>query len=407
MSYLSHFSHFRPFIISNIPGYAKKSYGGEGGIGISVKIRIVPNDVLSYAAGMDPLLVHEKEEWPYVLTLLPPDLEDSALQNRALRRCRKVPDAAALMRMALAYAVSDLSLKDVAAWAHALGVAEITGPGLFYRLREAEAWLERVLGQTLQRQLPEETRPRRRLRIVDATVITGPGATGTEWRAHVLLDPDSGGFRAVELTDASGGEEYGRHPLQPGEVILGDRAYATARGLWAVQAAGGWVVARMNPHSIRACDRERKPIRLLDREEQVPSVGGTEFSIDIPIPPQKRSKSHKTWPLNRAQGWVAARAIAGRTRRGEVIWILTTLPAAQAPPAELLQLYRLRWQIELFFKRLKSLLHLDTLPSRQGPTARSWMLARLLAAALAQKLVQPSGPLSPWGYEVRPERLHA
>ena len=46
------------------------------------------------------------------------------------------------MRMALAYAVSDLSLKDVAAWAHGLGVAEITGPGLFYRLRESEAWLD-------------------------------------------------------------------------------------------------------------------------------------------------------------------------------------------------------------------------------------------------------------------------
>ena len=66
-----------------------------------------------------------------------------------------------------------------------------------------------------------------------------------------------------------------------------------------------------------------------------------------------------------------------------------------------MQLYRLRWQIELFFKRLKSLLHLDALPSRRGPTAKSWMLARLLAAALAQRLVQPAGPLSPWGYQLR------
>ena len=56
---------------------------------------------------------------------------------------------------------------------------------------------------------------------------------------------------------------------------------------------------------------------------------------------------------------------------------------------------------QLFFKRLKSLLHLDTLPSREGPTAKSWMLARLIAAALAQRLVQPSGPLSPWGYRLR------
>ena len=93
--------------------------------------------------------------WEYVRTLLPSDLEESAREKNALLRCRNVPDAAALMRMALAYAVSDLSLKDVAAWASALDVAEISGPGLFYRLREAEVWLERVLAQILAEQVPQ------------------------------------------------------------------------------------------------------------------------------------------------------------------------------------------------------------------------------------------------------------
>lgn len=165
--------------------------------------------------------LHDEREWPYVLTLLPPDLEDSARQSEALVRCRNIPDAAALMRMALAYAVSDLSLKDVAAWANALGVARITGPGLFYRLREAEAWLQYVLAQTLQKQVEAEVESRMRLRVVDATVIHGPRATGTEWRAHVLINPGTGEFRAVELTDAHGGEGYGRYPVSPQEVILG------------------------------------------------------------------------------------------------------------------------------------------------------------------------------------------
>jgi hypothetical protein len=350
---------------------------------------------------MDMPLLHEEREWPFVLTLLPPDLEDSARQSQALVRCRNVPDAAALMRMALAYAVSDLSLKDVAAWAKALGVAQISGPGLFYRLREAEGWLSQVLAQTLESHVSPAADCRLPLRVVDATVITGPGATGTEWRAHVLIDPRTGGFRSVELTDATGGEGYGRHAVQPREVILGDRAYATARGLWAVQSAQAQVVARMNPHTIRICDREQRRIVLQEQEKTVPEVGGKEFNIQVPIPPDQRGKSHKTWALSHALAWVVARVIAGRTRHGEVIWILTTLGAEQASAQELMQLYRLRWQIELFFKRLKSLLHLDTLPSRQGPTAKSWMLARFLAAALAQKLAQPAGPLSPWGYELR------
>lgn len=239
------------------------------------------------------------------------------------------------------------------------------------------------------------------MRVVDATVINGPGATGTDWRAHVLLDPSTGGFGAVELTDDGGGEGLVRHPIAAGEVVLGDRAYATARGVHAARSAGAHVVVRLNPHTLRVCDQNRQRISLLAKEKKIPKVGAIEYSIVIPIPPERRSKSHKTWDSAKAIAWVPARAIAARTRHNDVIWILTTLEASQLPSVVAMQLYRLRWQIELLFKRLKSLLHLDTLPSRRGPTAKSWMLARFLAAALAHRLVQPSGPLSPYGYELR------
>lgn len=51
-------------------------------------------------------------QWAYVRTLLPADLEQSARAMNALLRSRNVPDAAALIRMALAYAVSGWSLSD-------------------------------------------------------------------------------------------------------------------------------------------------------------------------------------------------------------------------------------------------------------------------------------------------------
>jgi hypothetical protein len=351
------------------------------------------------------ILPIHSEQWDYVQTLLPVDLEQSAKEMNALLRCRNVPDAAALMRMALAYAVSDLSLKDVAAWASALHLAEITGPGLFYRLREAEGWLAHVLAQVLAAQVAQ-TPGKWPLRVVDATVINGPGPIAVQWRAHVLVDPATGGFRAVELTGSEGGEKLGRYSVQAGEVVLGDRAYATARGVHAVREAGGHVLVRLNPVTLRICDENKKRIYLEKRERRVPKIGGIEFIIMIPVPPPP-TKSHKTWDSAKAIAWIPARAIAGRTRDGEVIWVLTTVPKKLLSTVAALELYRFRWQIELLFKRLKSLLHLDTLPSRQGPTAKAWMLARLLAGALAQQLVQPSGPLSPWGYELRAPELHA
>jgi hypothetical protein len=352
----------------------------------------------------------EEKEWSYLLTLLPGDLEESARRTAALVRCRNFPNAAALLRVILAYAVSDLSFKDVAAWAHGLGLADITGPGLFYRLREAEPWLEELLGRVLAEEIHPD-RPGRRLRIVDATVVTGPGAKGTEWRAHAQIDPSTGRLSCVKLTDASVGEEIPLHAdsLWEGEILLGDRAYATARGLSAAKRAKADVVVRLNPHTLRVCNLDRERIFLLDQQAEIPEMGGKIFEILVPIPPEslRRRKSHKTWPLGKAEDWIAVRVVAARTRKGEVIWVLTTLPESAAGAGQILELYRLRWQVELLFKRLKSLLHLDNLPSRQGPTARSWMLARLLAAALAQKLVDPSGALSPWGYGVGHRRLYS
>ena len=155
--------------------------------------------------------------------------------------------------MALAYAVSDLSLKDVAAWASAMDLAEITGPGLFYRLREEQAWLGQVLAQVLAEQLPQAVCgwP---VRVVDATVINGPGKKAVQWRVHVLANPATGGFRSVELTDDSGGEKLARYRVGAGELVLGDRAYGTARGVYAVRQAEAHVVVRFNPVNLRTYD---------------------------------------------------------------------------------------------------------------------------------------------------------
>ena len=352
---------------------------------------------------METTALYTDDQWPYVLTLLPPNLEALAKATGALVRQRNVPDAAALIRLALAYAVSDLSLKDVAAWAGALGVAEITGPGLFYRMREAETWLKQVLAATLQTEIGQAPAGHR-LRIVDATVINGPGSKGTHWRAHVQVNPATGGLHSVELTDKHEGEGLALHRFEPGDIVVGDRCYCMARGVHEVIQAKADVVVRLNPQSVRMFDAERQPLSLSPSE--APTVGVIEHQVLIPVPPKRSTKSHKTWKLETAVAWFSARVLVSRTRAGRVMWVLTTLPADQWPAHSILVLYRFRWQIELLFKRLKSLLHLDSLPSRMGPTAKSWMLARLLAAALAHKLTPTSGALSPWGYEIRPARIH-
>ena len=56
--------------------------------------------------------------------------------------------------------------------------------------------------------------------------------------------------------------------------------------------------------------------------------------------------------------------------------------------AEILQLYRMRWQIELAFKRMKSLAQLGHLPKHDGHSSCAWLYGKLFVALLAQKAIR-------------------
>jgi hypothetical protein len=169
------------------------------------------------------------------------------------------------------------------------------------------------------------------IRIVDATVINGPGAAvAVQWRAHVLVSAVSGRIRSVQLTGDEGGEKLSRYPIQEGELILGDRAYGTARGLYAIHQQRARVIVRFTPATLRTCDSKRRRIDLREYEDQVPALGAAEFPVLIPVPPPP-TRSHKPWLLAKAIAWIPARVVAARTRSGEVIWLLTNLPHVHSP----------------------------------------------------------------------------
>jgi IS4 transposase len=65
-----------------------------------------------------------------------------------------------------------------------------------------------------------------------------------------------------------------------------------------------------------------------------------------------------------------------------------------------LELYRLRWQIEMKFKTLKSVLHLGNVPARTDETLRVYICAKLLIALLIDSLLDEADSFSPWGYPI-------
>ena len=85
----------------------------------------------------------------------------------------------------------------------------------------------------------------------------------------------------------------------------------------------------------------------------------------------------------------------------DYVFVFTSLPDSVSAE-QVLHIYRLRWQIELQFKQLKSLIELGHLKKHDAQAARSWLQGKLLVAFLIARLIAHAERISPWGYDIEP-----
>ena len=77
--------------------------------------------------------------------------------------------------------------------------------------------------------------------------------------------------------------------------------------------------------------------------------------------------------------------------------VFTTFPESGFAPETALDWYRLRWQVELAFKRFKSVAQLGHLPKRGGESSKAWLYGKLFTALLTERLIAHASALSPGG----------
>src|SRR5271156_6437015 len=351
------------------------------------------------------------------------DLDKLAFSTRALRRKRGVPDALALLRLALARGPGGLSLRDAAAWAHLAQVAKLTDAPLNDRLHQSCEFLAAVAAAMLQAKTPGccFRWPGRVLRISDGSCVSKPGSKGTDWRGDAGYDLGASGFSHFELTDKHGAEALDRGAAIRGEIRLGDRNYSNAKGLRRLRESVGKTgdadyLVRLRWSSLRLRGADDKKFDLAEHLRNMPADKLTDDLVRIEgagAPMRTRivirRKSEEAAQAERQRLLSQARK-NGKTldprsllAAGFVV-LATSLDAETYPADELLAIYRLRWQIELAFKRLKSLLNLDRLPARTEKGARSWIWAHLILAIATDDYSQDFLDSSPSGLARRPIR---
>jgi len=329
-----------------------------------------------------------------------------AREHKAFQRARALPNADVLLLLMLFYTHANFSLR-VTAWFACVGLGlHVSAESLGDRFRNCGPWLRALLLHQLAHTARVAVPLRTRLRIADGSVRCRDGATGTDRRVHILYEPGASVPTGVEVTDEHGAEGLNQGSLAAHTVVLADRNDGRYREVQTARERKVDLLARthLQTQPLRdaagiarnaswwtdAADRG-----VLDHAVAVTRGDDPPLAarlIVVPLPPEAagraRQKVRKAATKKGKQPDPLAMHLAG------YLCLLTTLAADVLSVAEACALYRIRWQVECFLKRAKSVAGLDVIRGGDALVdAQIW--ARLLCLCDQEARRPHEGSLRP------------
>jgi hypothetical protein len=358
------------------------------------------------------------ESWELLLSLFPPGWKEQAVLLGAVERLRGFASVSQLLRVLLLHVGRGYSLRETAVRAKQAGLAEVSDVTLLNRLRQAELWWHWLCTALLAESgwyIGADARGWN-VRAVDGTLVKEPGRTGAQWRIHYSLRIPSLECDHLAVTSVKGsgtGEKMERFPAAPGDLVLADRGFCKPGGVRALHRQGASVIVRLNSTSLPLYQAGGEEFPLLASVRKIKSVGPVrEWKVWVHAGQEKIAGRLCVLRKSEEAAKKAQRKILRKAQQGgpapkpetleyaNYVMVFTTLPSDPFSAPDVLEWYRVRWQIELVFKRLKSLAQLGHLPKHDARSSRAWLYGKLLVVLLGQKLMRLGRDISPWGYSI-------
>lgn len=359
------------------------------------------------------------EDWDLLLSFFPENWEALASEHLALKGLRKNKSPGDLLRTLLIHLGCGCSLRETALRAREANIAQLSDVALFKRLRKSSSWLYALCQGLFRERIGEacigDVVP---MYLLDASIVMEPGKTGSQWRLHYCLQWPALSCEFFRLTTAEGkgcGESFVQFPVIRGAHYLADRGYSTPAGIRHVARAGAFMTVRLNPNAVRVCSLKGKLFPLLGKLRSITKPNQV-AQWPVLIADSKGEEAAKgrlcvirksEQAISVAQGKLRRKASRNQTELlpetleyACFVIVFTTFEPERFPATAVLEWYRLRWQIELVFKRFKQIANLGHLPKRDAESSQAWLYGKLLVALVTEKLMKHAESFSPWGYDL-------
>jgi hypothetical protein len=197
----------------------------------------------------------------------------------------------------------------------------------------------------------------------------------------------------VHVTDRCGGERLDRYVWQAGDVIVADNGYGYRRSVAVAVQYQADVIVRIHPATFPLETAAGTPFNVLRwlRHQGSPEREwqgwcrweGRRYAVRLVAAKLDPAAAQRARRRRRRKAQKAGRTITASTL-AVAGWLLliTTLAAGPWSAADVLYVYRARWQVELVFKKMKQLLRLNQIRSKHPTSVEATVRALLVAWAL-------------------------
>jgi hypothetical protein len=347
-----------------------------------------------------------------VLRLLPEGWEAKAKELGALQRAREIKTPGELLRLVLLYQTEGKSFAGTSAITLLSGEAALNKMAVYKRIRNSGGWLQWLCEHICRKAGLIAEKPAwlkdKNVWLVDGTEDVKCGVRRQCYMLHYSLDLFTLGAGEFHLTDRRTGEKLSNFAgFGEGDIVMGDRAYGTLPGIAYLQQQKAGYVLRIKSRGFAVFDGKGRQIDLLQRFSRLKEGKTADITVQCIIDgreePVRICALRKDGDSERRgvrrlvkenQRKSGGKPLSEEQREGNKYIIVATSLGAGVTAARILELYRARRQIEIAFKRLKSLFCYNDLPAKREDSVRAWFYGKLLLAALCEALVN-TGRFSP------------
>jgi hypothetical protein len=349
-----------------------------------------------------------------LLREMPAGYEGACFNEKAIQRKRGITEPGDLMILCLFHLLNGCSLMEISEVARLTKLGDVSDVAFMKRFRSCNDWFKWILsaivtGGMIQYEIPESLKDYR-VTAVDTSDVTEKGRSGRLYHFHYALDLFKMESVQYSITEQNVGETLRNFTVQSNDLFVADRIYSTINGIEHCLAGGGNFLLRLRKGCFKMYGDDGEEVDLLKHLQGLGSTETLDLAVhaighdkqQIPLRVCARRKTEESilaaqQKIRRKESRKQMEVSDEAKEFNEYIVLVTNLPD-RITSDNALELYRLRWQVEMHFKRLKSIMNFGELPKRHPESITAWLNGKIVVALLIEKIIgrsdfSPSGEL--------------